>query len=175
MTTLSIEAGTTLEERVSRLEAGYEHLATKADVADLRAEFKTDIASLRSEVQRSDAATQAAFAEMQRRDDAMQAAFEKLRTEMQARDAAMQAAFEKFRTEMQARDEVMRAEMNARDAAMREEISTRDAAMRDEIRKIRTDNAENRARIIQWAVGAIIAVAAVATTIGVALTRSVGG
>ena len=161
MTTLSIEAGTTLEERVSRLEAGYEHLATKADVADLRAEFKTDIASLRSEVQRSDAATQAAF--------------EKLRAEMQSRDAAMQAAFEKFRTEMNARDEVMRAEMQARDAAMREEMSTRDAAMRDEIRKIRTDNAENKARIIQWAVGAIIAVAAVATTIGVALTRSVGG
>ena len=161
MTTLSIEAGTTLEERVSRLEAGYEHLATKADVADLRAEFKTDIASLRSEVQRSDAATQAAF--------------EKLRAEMQSRDAAMQAAFEKFRTEMNARDEVMRAEMQARDAAMREEMSTRDAAMRDEIRKIRTDNAENKAKIIQWAVGAIIAVAAVATTIGVALTRSVGG
>lgn len=161
MTTLSIEAGTTLEERVSRLEAGYEHLATKADVADLRAEFKTDIASLRSEVQRSDAATQAAF--------------EKLRAEMQSRDAAMQAAFEKFRTEMNARDEVMRAEMQARDAAMREEMSTRDAAMRDEIRKIRTDNAENKAKIIQWAIGAIIAVAAVATTIGVALTRSVGG
>ena len=33
---------TTLEERVSRLEGGYEHLATKADVADL----KSDIAHM---------------------------------------------------------------------------------------------------------------------------------
>ena len=30
---------TTLEERVSRLEGGYEHLATKADVADLKADI----------------------------------------------------------------------------------------------------------------------------------------
>ena len=33
---------TSLEERVSRLEGGYEHLATKADVADL----KSDIAHM---------------------------------------------------------------------------------------------------------------------------------
>ena len=33
---------TTLEQRVSRLEGGYEHLATKADVADL----KSDIAHM---------------------------------------------------------------------------------------------------------------------------------
>ena len=30
---------TTLEERVSRLEGGYEHLATKADVAELRGDI----------------------------------------------------------------------------------------------------------------------------------------
>ena len=32
---------TTLEERVSRLEGGYEHLATKADLADLKSEIKS--------------------------------------------------------------------------------------------------------------------------------------
>ena len=37
---------TTLEERVSRLEGGYEHLATKADIADTKA----DIANLRAYV-----------------------------------------------------------------------------------------------------------------------------
>jgi len=32
-------ATATLEERVSRLEGGFEHLATKADVAELRGDF----------------------------------------------------------------------------------------------------------------------------------------
>ena len=35
---------TTLEERVSRLEGAYEHLATKADVADV----KTDISEVKA-------------------------------------------------------------------------------------------------------------------------------
>ena len=35
----------TIEERVSRLEGGYEHLATKADVAGVR----TDIAGVRAD------------------------------------------------------------------------------------------------------------------------------
>ena len=35
-----------VEERVSRLEGGYEHLATRADLADLRADF----AELRADV-----------------------------------------------------------------------------------------------------------------------------
>ncbi len=32
----------TLEERVARLEGWYEHLATKADIENLQAEFKSD-------------------------------------------------------------------------------------------------------------------------------------
>ncbi len=43
---------TTLEERVSRLEGGYEHLATKADLADLKSEIKSDIAQLESRLLR---------------------------------------------------------------------------------------------------------------------------
>ena len=35
-----------LGERVSRIEGGYEHLATKADLAQMRAELKADIAGL---------------------------------------------------------------------------------------------------------------------------------
>ena len=34
------------EERLARLEGVYEHLATKADLADLKAEFKNDLARL---------------------------------------------------------------------------------------------------------------------------------
>ena len=38
----------TLEERVSRLEGGYEHVATKADLAELKADLKSDIARMES-------------------------------------------------------------------------------------------------------------------------------
>ena len=40
---------TTVEQRLTRLEAVYEHLATKADIADLRAEMKADIGRLESQ------------------------------------------------------------------------------------------------------------------------------
>lgn len=38
-----------LEERVSRLEGGQEHLATKADLAETKAELKADIAQSKVE------------------------------------------------------------------------------------------------------------------------------
>lgn len=40
------------EERIARLEAGYEHLATKADVENLRADFKADLAAAQAETNR---------------------------------------------------------------------------------------------------------------------------
>ena len=46
MTTSEVQ----LESRVTRLETGYDHLATKADLADLRAELKSDISDLKAEV-----------------------------------------------------------------------------------------------------------------------------
>ena len=39
---------TTLEERVSHLEGAYEHLATKADVAEAKAELKADISEVKA-------------------------------------------------------------------------------------------------------------------------------
>ena len=39
----------TLEERVSRLEGGYDHLATKADVERLRGELRADMERNRAE------------------------------------------------------------------------------------------------------------------------------
>ena len=55
-------AVTTVEERLSRLEGVYEHLASKADVArvetqvaELRTELKGDIAGLRAEMHRGNA------------------------------------------------------------------------------------------------------------------------
>ena len=44
------------EERIARLEAGYEHLATKADLenlrGDLKAEFKSDLAAAQADTNR---------------------------------------------------------------------------------------------------------------------------
>ena len=40
------------EERIARLEAGYEHLATKADVGNLRADFKSDIGTAQADTTR---------------------------------------------------------------------------------------------------------------------------
>ena len=40
------------EERLARLEAGYEHLATKADVESLRADFKSDLAEAQTDTNR---------------------------------------------------------------------------------------------------------------------------
>ena len=42
----------TLEERTSRLEGGYDHLATKADVERLRGEFRAEMERLRADVSR---------------------------------------------------------------------------------------------------------------------------
>ena len=59
-----------LGERVSRLEGGYEHVATKADVAEVRAEVaqvETRLAEFRGEVSSRFARIDARFAEMDAR------------------------------------------------------------------------------------------------------------
>ncbi len=43
---------TTLDQRVSCLEGGHEHLATKADLADLKYEIKSDLSQLESRLLR---------------------------------------------------------------------------------------------------------------------------
>ena len=44
------EQTTSLGERASRIEGGYEHLATKADLAQLKAELQSDIAGLHGDI-----------------------------------------------------------------------------------------------------------------------------
>ena len=60
--TTSVEDRISLEDRVSRLEGAYEHLATKADLAELKAELKADIGGLRAEHEHM--ATKADLAEL---------------------------------------------------------------------------------------------------------------
>ena len=45
-------AAPTLEERTSRLEGAYDHLATKADVERLRGEFRAEMERLRADFAR---------------------------------------------------------------------------------------------------------------------------
>ena len=44
---------TTFEERLSRLEGVYDHLASKADVVELKADLQSEIAELRLELQKT--------------------------------------------------------------------------------------------------------------------------
>ena len=41
---------TTIEDRVSKLEGAYDHLATKADLAELKGELKADLAGVKGEL-----------------------------------------------------------------------------------------------------------------------------
>ena len=52
----------TLMELVARLEGAYEHLATKADVAELRGELKTEIAKAQASTIRWMIGTMGVFA-----------------------------------------------------------------------------------------------------------------
>ena len=81
---------TTVEQRLTRLEAVYEHLATKADIADLRAEMKVNIGDLRTE---------------------MKVNIGDLRTEMKANIGDL-------RTEMKADNGTLRAEMHRINATL---------------------------------------------------------
>ena len=57
----------TVEERLSRLEGGYEHVATKADVAELKAEIaatRVEIAATRVEIAATRAENAAAIAQV---------------------------------------------------------------------------------------------------------------
>ncbi|MCY3946845.1 MAG: hypothetical protein OXF44_11250 [Anaerolineaceae bacterium] len=40
----------TIEDRVSKLEGAFDHLATRADLAELKGEFKADMAELKGEL-----------------------------------------------------------------------------------------------------------------------------
>lgn len=51
MTTTASESPD-LEDRIARLEGAYDHLATKADLADLRTELHDSLADLRIEMAR---------------------------------------------------------------------------------------------------------------------------
>lgn len=58
------------EERVSRLEGGYDHLATKADVAQTRTEVanvRTEVANVRTENAESESRTAQRIADAQSR------------------------------------------------------------------------------------------------------------
>ena len=54
----------TIEERLARLEGVYDHLASKADLAELRASLKDDMARIESDLKNDIARVQADIAEL---------------------------------------------------------------------------------------------------------------
>jgi F0F1-type ATP synthase membrane subunit b/b' len=78
---------TTVESRLSRLEGVYEHLATKADIAELRAEMQSAYGELRAEMQSANAELRAE----------MQSAYGELRAEMQSANAELRAEMQEMK------------------------------------------------------------------------------
>ncbi len=92
---------TPLEERMARLEAVYEHLATKSDIAELRGEMKADNAALRGEMQAGNAALRGEFkADIAELRNEMKADNAALRGEMKADMANMRAYFAEWENRM---------------------------------------------------------------------------
>ena len=56
-----------LGERVSRLEGGYDHLATKADLANVKAELKADVAEVKTDLAQVKAQIDERIARMENR------------------------------------------------------------------------------------------------------------
>ena len=158
----------TTEERLVRLETGYEHLATKADVADLRAEMQTSIANLMAEIQKRDAESKARDVEIMNLIAGINANFEALRREMVASNEALQR-------EMAASNEALRREMTASNEALRREMAGSDEAIRAEIRavsaKAEAVNAETKSDLFRWVIGTLLGAAAVTGAVTVAFQR----
>ena len=55
----------TIEERLARLEGVYDHLASKADLAELRAVLKDDMAQLQAEITRVESGLKEDMARLQ--------------------------------------------------------------------------------------------------------------
>ena len=55
----------TVEERLARLEGVYDHLASKADLAELRAVLKDDVARLQAEITRVESGLKENMARLQ--------------------------------------------------------------------------------------------------------------
>ena len=169
----------TTEERLVRLETGYEHLATKADVADLRAEMQTSIANLMAEIQKRDAESKARDVEIMNLIAGINSNFEALRREMAASNEALQremaASNEALKREMTASNEALRREMTASNEALRREMAGSDEAIRAEIRavsaKAEAVNAETKSDLFRWVIGTLLGAAAVTGAVTVAFQR----
>ena len=68
----------TSEERLSRLEGVYEHLASKADMAELRLDIQKDMAELRAEFERSKAETNSRFDGVEDRFDGVEGRLDRI-------------------------------------------------------------------------------------------------
>ena len=69
---------TTFEERLSRLEGVYDHLASKADMAELKVDIQKDMTELKVELERAKAETNSRFDGVEGRLDRIENRLDKL-------------------------------------------------------------------------------------------------
>ena len=86
------ETNENLRERVSRIEGGYEHLATKADLANVKSELKADVDKARTELANVKAELKADIAETNSKIDRLTAEMARLETRMFFRMAGLVVA-----------------------------------------------------------------------------------
>jgi phage host-nuclease inhibitor protein Gam len=166
-----------LKSKVSAILATVPHLATKADVLDVRsavAELRTEmvagLGSLKAEMTAESGAVRAEMAaglgslkaEMTAESGAvraeMAAGLGALRTEMAAESGAMRA-------EMAAESGAMRAEMAAGLGSLRTEMAAQSGSLRVEMGSLRAEMAAHETAFIKWMIATVLATSGLAFTV----------
>ncbi len=143
-----------MEASIIRIEtmlaATLPHLATKADLAELRTEMKADYASLRTEMKADNAGLRSETAD--------------LRTEMKADYASL-------RTEMKADYASLRTETKEGDASLKAEMADLKTELKSDIARIEVALADKPGRTYLWAVLAVLLTAYACGLAGLAVLK----
>jgi chromosome segregation ATPase len=143
-----------MEASIIRIEtmlaATLPHLATKADLAELRTEMKADYASLRTEMKADNAGLRSEMAD--------------LRTEIKADYASL-------RTEMKADYASLRTETKEGDASLKAEMADLKTELKSDIARLEVALADKPGRTYLWAVLAVLLTAYACGLAGLAVLK----
>ncbi len=158
-------------ERLAALEGSYAHVATKADVAEVRteiAEVRTEIANRHSEVMSEISNRHSeVMSEIASRDQESRRRDEALHREMIERYDLLKAEIDSRHREVMGEIASRHREVMSEIAKRDEESRIRDEALHDEITKLgnRLTVIESDLRNMRWFIATIIALAALAVAI----------
>jgi ribosomal protein L29 len=143
-----------MEASIIRIEtmlaATLPHLATKADLAELRTEMKADYAGLRTEMKADNAGLRSEMAD--------------LRTEIKADYASL-------RTEMKADYASLRTETKEGDASLKAEMADLTTELKSDIARLEVALADKPGRTYLWAVLAVLLTAYACGLAGLAVLK----